>query len=66
MSDNNCPYAKEAATFAEAIRNFAANKDAINNFEFYLSIHFEDWLNKFANTPEAMAEEIKCFSEINF
>lgn len=56
-------YEHEAATFAEAIKALASNKEALDNLESFLSQHFAKWLEFFANTPEGMAEELKQFSE---
>lgn len=55
---------KEAKMLCDAIRKFNENDNALDNLEFYLSIHFERWLEQFANTPEGLATELKNFSEI--
>lgn len=57
-------YEKEAKVFAEAIRAFAKNEDALDNFECYLSLHFDTWLQKFAATPEGIAKELNSFAQI--
>ena len=49
-----------------AIRKFAENPAAIENFEDYLSHHFEIWLEKYASTPDNLANEFKEFSTIEF
>lgn len=53
-----------AEMFAAAIRKFATKPENIDNFESYLSAHFDKWLEKFANTPENMAGEMKSFAEM--
>ena len=55
---------KEAKMLCDAIRKFNKNENALDNLEFYLSIHFERWLEQFANTPEGLTTELKNFSEI--
>ena len=57
-------YENEAKVFAEAIRAFAKNEDALDNFECYLSLHFDTWLQKFATTPESITEELNSFAHI--
>lgn len=57
-------YENEAKVFAEAIRAFAKNEDALDNFECYLSSHFDTWLQKFADTPEGISEELNSFAHI--
>ena len=56
---------ESAKMFVEAIRKFANNPDGLDNLESYLSRHFNVWLEKYANNPENIAGEMKCFSEIN-
>lgn len=57
-------HANEARMLCDAIRKFNENENALENLEFYLSLHFERWLNDFAGTPEGLATELKNFSEI--
>lgn len=57
-------YEKEAQRFCEAIKKLASNKDSLFNLECYLSFHFKEWLERFANTPEKMAGEMEEFSKI--
>lgn len=47
-----------------AIRKFADNPAAIDNFESYLSYHFDKWYDKFANTPDGLISEFTMFSGI--
>ena len=53
-----------AKQFCEALRTIAGKPENLENFELYLSIHFSEWLNKFANTPERITAELKQFAEM--
>ena len=53
-----------AKQFCEAIKTIADKPENLENLEYYLSIHFSEWLNKFANTPETITAEIKAFAEM--
>lgn len=57
-------YEKEAGTFVNAIRKLASKPENMNNLESYLSWHFKAWLEKYADTPEGIAEEMKMFAEM--
>lgn len=57
-------YENEARTFCEAIKLLAENDEALENFETYLSYHFETWLKNYANTPESISTELKDFANI--
>jgi hypothetical protein len=54
-----------ARVLADAIRTIASKPANIDNLELYLSYHFDKWLEKFANTPEKLAGELKQFSEMD-
>lgn len=54
----------EAAQFIQAIKTIAVKPDNIDNLECYLSIHFDSWLKRYANTPEGLVSEIKEFAEM--
>ena len=36
----------------------------LDNLESYLSNHFSEWLDKYANTPEGITSELKEFSNM--
>jgi len=55
---------ENAEILCRAIRNFAENPSALENFENYLSNHFDVWMEKYANTPDDLACEMIGFSEI--
>ena len=57
-------YKNEAHIVAKAIKALAKDETALDNFEYYLSQHFEAWLTKFANTPCGMASELNSFAHI--
>ena len=55
---------KYAEMFINAIKEIATKPDNLDNFECYLSNHFDYWLEKFANTPVGLASELKQFAEM--
>ena len=57
-------YENEAKRFTEAIRALAKNDDAIENLKYYLSMHFDVWMQKFASTPESITAELNSFAHI--
>jgi hypothetical protein len=57
-------YEQEAETICTAIRELAEHEEALENFKGYLSIHFGAWLEKYANTPDGIADEFEQFSKI--
>jgi len=60
----NREYESIAHDFIKGIKTLASNENALDNFECYLSIHFQTWLDKWANTPQDITSEIQRFSEI--
>lgn len=54
-----------ARIFADAIKTIASKPENMDNLELYLSNHFTTWLEKFANTPEKLAGELKCFADMD-
>lgn len=54
---------KTAAEFIQAIKTISEKPENLNNFQHYLSIHFDTWLKKFANTPEGITAELIAFAE---
>lgn len=55
---------EEAKTMKKAIVTMANNEESLDNFINYLSCHFDEWIEKYANCSEKMASEFKRFSEI--
>ena len=53
-----------AAEFIQAIKTISERPENLNNLQHYLSIHFETWLNFYANTPESITAELKNFAEM--
>lgn len=56
--------AKAARIFVQAIQTIASKPQNLNNLENYLSMHFFEWLEKFADTPETLATELREFAEM--
>ena len=56
--------AKAAEDFVNAIKTIANKPENLDNLELYLSYHFSEWLEKYANTPEDMAAEMREFAEM--
>ncbi len=57
-------HATIAAEFIQAVKTITAKPENLDNLEIYLSHHFPEWLEKFANTPEGITSEIKNFAEM--
>ena len=53
-----------AHAFIEAIKAMAEKPDNMDNFECYLSHHFDAWMEKFAYDPENLTSEVRCFAEM--
>ena len=58
------PFKKEAEIMKNAILAFAEDREALENFESYLSYHFDVWMKKYAHTPGDMCGEFKNFAEM--
>lgn len=54
---------ESAKMFADAIRNMTDAQ--IDNLEYYLSVHFDSWIKRFANTPAGLATEMKEFANVD-
>ena len=57
---------KLAHEFIEAIKTISKKPENLDNFECYLSHHFDAWMKKYAYDPECLTAEIKQFAEIEF
>lgn len=66
MEKENKTYSIIAAEFIKAIKTIAAKEKNLDNLELYLTYHFPEWLNKFANTPGGIVSELKNFAEMEF
>lgn len=55
---------KAAEDFIEAIKTIASKPENLENLESYLSMHFPNWLKKFAYDPDNIAAEMKQFAEM--
>ena len=56
--------AEHAKIFIEAIKTIAEKPQNLDNLESYLTWHFPEWIEKFANTPENLTAELKHFAEM--
>ena len=56
---------KSADIFTQAIKDLASKPENLENLNNYLCHHFRKWLEVWANTPEAIAGELKSFAEMN-
>lgn len=57
-------YEEQAIQFCNSIRTLANKPENLNNLESYLTYHFDEWLEKWATTPENIAAEMKEFAEM--
>lgn len=55
---------KIANEFIQNLKNLVENEKNLSNFKSYLSWHFDEWLKKYANTPEDITAETKGFASI--
>jgi hypothetical protein len=53
-----------AKEFCEALKAIAGKPENLDNLKSYLSYHFADWMNKYANTPENITAELKSFADM--
>ena len=53
-----------AKQFCEALQTIAGKPENLENLENYLSYHFAEWMNKYANTPENISAELKNFADM--
>lgn len=58
------PFEEIATRFINAIKTIANKQNNLDNLQSYLSMHFEIWLNKFAQTPTDITNEIEHFSNM--
>lgn len=54
-----------AHQFIEAIKTIAEKPQNLENLESYLSNHFVEWMNKYANTPENITAELESFADMD-
>ena len=59
MNNEEC-----AKVFVEAIKTMASKPDNLDNFESYLSYHFDVWMKKWASNPEGLAYEVENFAKM--
>ena len=61
----NRKHEQTAKQFCEALRTIAGKPENLENLESYLSYHFDEWMNKYANTPENITAELKSFADLD-
>lgn len=66
MAQRKKLYEDAARLFVRSIAEIASKPRHLDNLEAYLTHHFEEWLQKWANTPEGMAYEMKEFANLSF
>ena len=57
-------YEQTTKEFCEALRAIAGKPENLDNLKSYLSYHFAEWMNKYANTPENITAELKSFADM--
>ena len=57
-------YNESAKMFVNAIKTIASKENNLSNLQSYLSYHFQTWLEKYANSPEGLTNELKQFAEM--
>lgn len=61
----NRKFEEQADRLCNAIRHMANNDDALENFNSYLSYHFDVWLNEFVNiSVENFVSEVEEFAHM--
>ena len=58
---HNCIFAE---ALGKALRKFAEHPERLENFESYLSHHFDVWYKQYANTMENLVYEFENFSDM--
>ena len=61
----NRKHEQTAKQFCETLRAIAGKPENLENLESYLSYHFAEWMNKYANTPENITAELKSFADLD-
>lgn len=64
MKKNEREFEELAERFVEAIKRIAKKEENLNNLQYYLSLHFEQWLTRFAQTPLGIVCEIESFADM--
>lgn len=55
-----------ADRFTGAMKGLVAKQENLDNFNFYLTMHFKTWVEKFANTPGRLVAEMEYFANTEF
>lgn len=57
---------QNALELQAAIIALANSPEHLNNFVSYLTAHFPEWIEKYANTPEGLVNEFTEFANMEF
>ena len=60
MSENE----KNAEIFCDAILEFSKKSENLENLRAYLSLHFAEWMKKYAYDPENLSCEMREFANM--
>lgn len=55
---------EEADRTTAAIQKLAENEEALENFNNYLSIHYGQWIEKYASDPGGLTDELERFADM--
>jgi len=58
-------YSEISKLFCSAVRKLAEKPENLDNMECYLSRHFAEWMEKYANDPENLTAEICTFANMD-
>lgn len=64
MEKNKREFEELAERFVEAVKRISKKEENLNNLQHYLSIHFEQWIERFARTPLAIVCELESFADM--
>ena len=57
-------YEKQAAQFCAYVKALAEKPENLKNLEIYLSIHFGEWIEKYAYDPNNICAEMREFANM--
>lgn len=61
----NRKFEEQADRLCNAIRHMVDDENALENFNSYLSYHFDVWLNEYVNdNVENFVSEVECFAHM--
>lgn len=57
-------YEEQADKLCLAIKALSEDEDKLNNLKSYLSRHFDKWIEKYANSPDGLVNEMQTFADM--